>query len=225
MKKKKSKTGGRKKKLMKSINEVIKPKGKRGRPRKIKESFRKKRSHVYATYWLNGLLLSRKPDDERVIDFRARNHIPPFQRSDSVADQPKCCLCQEPEFRSSLNYVSCVTCKDWYHGDAFGLRDEHISVIIGFKCHKCRERAPPICPYLTESKLGSEQDNAANPQKDILVTGLSQQTENGAESGVMCDRGKGILGKESLVNGDLVMANGFVDAMEVVEEDGIGNGM
>lgn len=213
MKKKKSKTGGRKKKLMKSINEVIKPKGKRGRPRKIKESFRKKRSLVYATYWLNGLLLSRKPDDERVIDFRARNHIPPFEQSDSVADQPKCCLCQELEFRSSLNYVSCVTCKDWYHGDAFGLRDEHISVIIGFKCHKCRERAPPICPHLnpvTESKL---------------VTGLSQQTENGAESGVMCDQGKGILGKESLVNGDLVMSNGFVDAMEVVEEDGIGNGM
>lgn len=41
----------------------------------------------------------------------------------------------------------------------------------------------------------------------------------------MCDQGKGILGKESLVNGDLVMSNGFVDAMEVVEEDGIGNGM
>lgn len=242
---KKPKSSGKKKKKLRSITEVGKPKGKRGRPRKImKESFRKKRSQVYATYWLNGLFLSRKPDDERVVDFRARNHIPPFERLDSVNDQPKCCLCQESEFRSKLNYVSCLTCGDWYHGDAFGLKEEHMGIIIGFKCHKCRERAPPVCPHLhpvTESKLTEpnpeivptpKQDHVADtqngpestdipqpPSEDILVTGLKQQKESGPEAGIMFDHDKGILVKESLV-----MANGlntdFVDSLEVVQEEG-----
>ncbi|KAI3664245.1 hypothetical protein L6452_44728 [Arctium lappa] len=161
--KKKQVKSADKKKQLNSADDVKKPKGKRGRPRKIrKESFQKKRSQVQATYWLRGLLLSRKPDDERLRDFRTKNHLVAFDQLASITNhQPKCCLCHEPEFRSSLNYISCETCGDWYHGDAFGLQDEHIGVIIGFKCHKCRERAPPVCPHLhpliDESKLKSNE--------------------------------------------------------------------
>lgn len=112
-KKKHLKSGGKKKnQLISAVVVVEKAKRKRGRPRKIKtESYKKKRSQVHATYWLNGLLLSRRPDDDRVTDFRTKNHLVPFERLDSITDQPKCCLCHEPEFRSSLNYISCETCR------------------------------------------------------------------------------------------------------------------
>lgn len=36
---------------------------------------------------------------------------------------------------------------EWFHGEAFGLHSENIDKIIGFKCHACRERAPPVCPH------------------------------------------------------------------------------
>lgn len=110
-KKKQSKYGSGKKKQLPSMIEMEKPKGKRGRPRKIiNQSFQKKRSPmVNSTYWLNGLLLSRKRDDEQVTDFRSKNHIQPL---DSIPDEPpKCSLCHEQEFKSSLNYISCDICK------------------------------------------------------------------------------------------------------------------
>ncbi|KAK1439444.1 hypothetical protein QVD17_05262 [Tagetes erecta] len=162
-KKKKSKSGSGIKKQLTSMIEMEKPKGKRGRPRKInKQTFQKKRSPlVNPTYWLNGLLLSRKPDDERVTDFRSKNHIQPL---DSIPDEPpKCSLCHEQEFKSSLNYISCDICRVWFHGDAFGLKDEYIGIVIGFKCHKCRERLPPVCPQLNsiidEPKSGKQEND------------------------------------------------------------------
>ncbi|KAJ9537124.1 hypothetical protein OSB04_029857 [Centaurea solstitialis] len=170
-KKKQAKKSADKKQQLNSATDVIKPKGKRGRPRKIrKESFRKKRSQVQSTYWLRGLLLSRKPDDERVNGFRTRNHLVPFDQLTSVTDhQPKCCLCQEPEFRSSLNYINCETCGEWYHGDAFGLQDEHIGVIIGFKCHKCRERAPPVCPHLTDPVIDESKPKNDEVSSEVVL--------------------------------------------------------
>ncbi|KAI3814186.1 hypothetical protein L1987_18934 [Smallanthus sonchifolius] len=172
-KKKQSKSGGGKKKQLKFVDEIEKPKGKRGRPRKVnKLSFQKKRSPaVNSTYWLNGLLLSRKPDDERVTDFRSKNHI---QRLDSIPDEPpKCSLCHDPEFKSSLNYINCDTCRDWFHGDGFGLKDEHIGVVIGFKCHKCRERLPPVCPLLNstsnEPNTGTQNATADVSSATVLL--------------------------------------------------------
>lgn len=35
----------------------------------------------------------------------------------------------------------------WFHGDAFGLNAENVSNLIGFKCHNCRKRTPPVCPH------------------------------------------------------------------------------
>ncbi|CAK9171440.1 unnamed protein product, partial [Ilex paraguariensis] len=126
-----------------------KPKSKKGMSRKpTKGLWQKKRTEAYHTYWLNGLLLSRKPYDERVMHFRVKKLIIPSEQLDSIHDQPKCSVCCEPEFTSTLNYISCDICGDWFHGDAFGLGAENISNLIGFKCHKCRNRNSPICPHL-----------------------------------------------------------------------------
>ncbi|KAJ6964485.1 DDT domain-containing protein PTM-like isoform X2 [Populus alba x Populus x berolinensis] len=91
---------------------------KRGRPAKSKKgankkpkkgtSLHRKRTDTYYSYWLNGLLLSRKPDDERVAHFREKRYI---AQSDSVIDdQPKCHLCCEAGSTSILNYISCEMC-------------------------------------------------------------------------------------------------------------------
>jgi hypothetical protein len=91
---------------------------KRGRPAKSKKgankkpkkgtSLHRKRTDTYYSYWLNGLLLSRKPDDERVAHFREKRYI---AQSDSVIDdQPKCHLCCEAGSTSISNYISCEMC-------------------------------------------------------------------------------------------------------------------
>ncbi|XP_024985187.1 DDT domain-containing protein PTM isoform X1 [Cynara cardunculus var. scolymus] len=187
--KKKQVKSADKKKQLNSADDVKKPKGKRGRPRKIrKESFQKKRSQMQTTYWLRGLLLSRKPDDERVTNFRTRNHLVAFDQLASITNQPKCSLCHEPEFRSSLNYISCETCGDWYHGDAFGLQDEHIGFIIGFKCHKCRERAPPVCPHLHPIIDESQKDllsDDASPKQPHAETKSNSKEDHGPESAII----------------------------------------
>lgn len=37
---------------------------------------------------------------------------------------------------------------DWFHGDAFGLTIEKTGVLVGFRCHNCLSKAPPVCPHL-----------------------------------------------------------------------------
>lgn len=60
-------------------------------------------------------------------------------------------------FSSFLSSISCTLPyfhvlllhpADCFHGDAFGLTDERIAKLIGFKCHKCRQRTPPFCAHL-----------------------------------------------------------------------------
>lgn len=41
---------------------------------------------------------------------------------------------------------------EWFHGDAFGLNPENIDKLIGFRCHVCRKRDPPICPHVLTVK-------------------------------------------------------------------------
>lgn len=54
----------------------------------------------------------------------------------------------------------------WFHGDALDLRADKIQNIIGFKCHNCLNKRPPVCPhpYPTGSSKGdfvSENDAEA----------------------------------------------------------------
>ncbi|XP_022847458.1 DDT domain-containing protein PTM isoform X1 [Olea europaea var. sylvestris] len=121
------------------------------KPDKLKKpknsSLQKKRTLVNYSYWLNGLRLSRRLNDERVMHFRS-NLLVLNGESTSIACMPKCSLCGELEFKSELNYVSCEICGDWFHGDAFNLKAEKVEKLIGFKCHKCLYKNPPVCPHV-----------------------------------------------------------------------------
>lgn len=73
-------------------------------------SLRKKRTRAYYSYWLNGLLLSRKPGDERVMQFRVKKFYAASERLTDILDLPKCYLCCEAEYKSSSNYIACEIC-------------------------------------------------------------------------------------------------------------------
>ncbi|XP_010419831.1 PREDICTED: DDT domain-containing protein PTM-like [Camelina sativa] len=124
----------------------------RGRPKKVKQeiSIRKERTKRCLSYWLNGLLLSRKAGDERVNKFRRDRYHIPSENSDSNHYQPKCHLCGsiESESESGLTFIACETCGEWYHGDAYGLNEMNSSMVIGFRCHLCRKQSSPICPQM-----------------------------------------------------------------------------
>ncbi|CAL9230074.1 unnamed protein product [Arabidopsis halleri] len=122
----------------------------RGRPKKVKQeiSIRKERTDRCLSYWLNGLLLSRKADDERVLKFRKDRYYIPLENSDSDHDQPKCHLCGPIESESGSTFIACEICGEWYHGDAYGLNEKNSSMVIGFRCHLCREQTSPTCPHM-----------------------------------------------------------------------------
>ncbi|KAJ7964054.1 DDT domain-containing protein PTM-like [Quillaja saponaria] len=111
-------------------------------------SQRKKRTQVYHSYWLNGLLFSRKKNDERIMLFTEKKQLAFAEHLSVTLDQPRCHLCREAGHTSSLTYVPCQICGEWFHGDAFGLNIENINQLIGFSCHVCRKKAAPICPHM-----------------------------------------------------------------------------
>lgn len=98
------KHGGRKK------GKQIKPKKGTDKKRKRGTSCQKKRTQVYYSYWLNGLFLSRKPNDERVMLFREKKILAPSEQSSIIQDQPKCQLCNEVGHTSTLSYIACEIC-------------------------------------------------------------------------------------------------------------------
>lgn len=72
--------------------------------------WQKKRTAVCYPYWLNGLRLSRKPNDERIMQFQKEKLILAFEPMCAVLDRPQCNLCCETKFTSTLNYVCCEIC-------------------------------------------------------------------------------------------------------------------
>lgn len=64
---------------------------------------------------------------------------------------------------------------DWFHGDAFGLEAKDVGNLIGFKCHKCRNRAPPICPQMHSArndggKLGRSSAAVIEHNKEVSIS-------------------------------------------------------
>lgn len=113
-----------------------------------------RRTQVYHAYWLNGLRLTRNSNDARSEQFRESKLLLPSEHSSANVMAPKCYLCREASYRSTAIYVNCEYCQEWFHGETFGITLENNSMILGFTCHTCRRRSPPVCPYLEE-----EQDN------------------------------------------------------------------
>ncbi|GAV75423.1 PHD domain-containing protein/DDT domain-containing protein [Cephalotus follicularis] len=135
-------------------------------PRKPKKGthWQKKRTITYHSYWLNGLLLSRKPDDKRVLQFRRKRFFAASECLTVSLDLPRCLLCCELEYKSTLNYIACEICEEWFHGDAYGLVVENISKLIGFRCHACRNKTPPVCPLM----LATRTDGYELPKEQMV---------------------------------------------------------
>ncbi|XP_038709113.1 DDT domain-containing protein PTM-like isoform X1 [Tripterygium wilfordii] len=111
-------------------------------------SRRKKRTQAYYSYWVNGLCFSRKPDDERLMVFRSKILLAPSEHITVNLDQHKCHLCGGGGYTSTSNYIACELCGEWFHGEAFGLNMENVSLLIGFRCHVCLKRTSPVCPHM-----------------------------------------------------------------------------
>lgn len=102
---------GRKKGKQVIAKKVTQEKPKKGTSCKKEEkgtSFRRKRTAVSYSYWLNGLRLSRKPNDERVPLFRDKSFLAASEQSSAI---PKCQLCDEADHQSTLSYIICETCQ------------------------------------------------------------------------------------------------------------------
>lgn len=85
------------------------PKSEKSKSKKPKEnSWKKQRTPVMSSYWLKGLRLSRKPDDER--HFRNRMLLVLSGEVNCILNKPKCSLCHEVEHNSELNYLGCEIC-------------------------------------------------------------------------------------------------------------------
>lgn len=127
------------------------------------------------SFWLNGLLFSKKPNDERVVHFKRRKLLVPSEFSAGTDDPPKCSLCSGRGFVSASMYIACEICGDWFHGDAFGLNKRNLGCVIGFKCHVCRERSPPVCPFYDISG-GRNELRIQNVQGSLQEVWVEKET-------------------------------------------------
>ncbi|KAF9595172.1 hypothetical protein IFM89_037601 [Coptis chinensis] len=112
-----------------------------------------RRTHVYYSYWRNGLRFTRSPNDGCAVQFRETKLLLPSEHPRSNIILPKCCLCSEASYRSTLIYVNCESYQEWFHGKDFGVTTENSNTILGFSCHNCCKRNPPICPYLLDAQV------------------------------------------------------------------------
>ncbi|KAL2485484.1 DNA binding zinc ion binding DNA binding [Abeliophyllum distichum] len=172
-------------------------KGKQAKSKKDKlkkpknSSWQKKRTPVNDSYWLNGLRLSRRLNDERVVHFRSKLLVVLSGEATSITCTPKCSLCGELEFKSELNYVSCEICGDWFHGDAFDLKADKVEKLIGFKCHTCLNKNPPVCPHVCASGSGKAalipEINSGPECTGKVSTGLSLLDKNCSDQKFLSD--------------------------------------
>ncbi|KAA3458919.1 DDT domain-containing protein PTM-like isoform X1 [Gossypium australe] len=131
-----------------------KKKSKKKASKKIKEiTWQRKRTRAYHSFWLNGLRLSSKPNDERVMQFQRKMVFDPSEHKIVSPDPPRCFLCCESGYASNSNYIACEICGEWFHGDAYGLNSGNKSKIIGFRCHVCRKTIPPVCPNMVATRV------------------------------------------------------------------------
>lgn len=64
---------------------------------------------------------------------------------------------------------------EWFHGDAFGLDEGNIPKIIGFRCHLCRKRTPPVCPHVPA--MGSPETQKVEVEHDVGIEFSKEATE------------------------------------------------
>ncbi|XP_039136807.1 DDT domain-containing protein PTM-like isoform X2 [Dioscorea cayenensis subsp. rotundata] len=136
---------------------------------------KRKRTTMHFSYWLNGLLFTGKPDDERVRKFREGKVLLPSQSMEVPDMQPLCCLCNE-KYNSGAIYICCENCEDWFHGDTFSLTLENINNLIGFKCPKCRMRSIPACSFGEARLVAESKPMKGNSKEEVLVVKVQGQS-------------------------------------------------
>lgn len=101
---------GRKRGRPSKSNKVTsqKPKETTGQHKFAVATARKKRTKLCKSFWLNGLWLSGKSSDERVMLFKEKKHIISSNDFPGSLDCPKCCLCCGDGHTS--NYIACEIC-------------------------------------------------------------------------------------------------------------------
>ncbi|CAN6212619.1 unnamed protein product [Urochloa humidicola] len=112
---------------------------------------KRKRTALQYSYWLNGLRWTQSAHDERAVNFRKERVVFPSEDAEMSDVSPVCCLCEKSYSEGDI-YIACEECEDWFHGDVYSVTIENVINLIGFKCHRCRLRSLPVCPYAqTES--------------------------------------------------------------------------
>ncbi|CAN6444145.1 unnamed protein product [Victoria cruziana] len=186
--KKKSKNmPAQKKKVKKNVLKKASKSSRNNRAKKVSPkgtalSYRRPRTRMDYVFWLNGLLWTKKLNDERVQKFSDTNIFLP-QVPDNDSQAPACFLCHRI-YDSRLVYVSCEICREWFHGDALGVTPENVGYLLGFKCYKCCKRSSPECPY---SKEATQEDTSVQStctdvkagefcsDDDMLLTAFSKK--------------------------------------------------
>jgi hypothetical protein len=58
-----------------------------------------------------------------------------------------------------VNLIAFVLPADWFHGDIYSITIENVNKLMGFKCHACRLRAVPVCPYAQADMVLKDQSD------------------------------------------------------------------
>ncbi|KAJ1292275.1 hypothetical protein BS78_02G379700 [Paspalum vaginatum] len=129
---------------------------------------KRKRTALQYSYWLNGLRWTQNPHDERARNFRKERVVFPHEDTESSEVSPVCSLCEKCYSEEDI-YIGCEKCEDWFHGDVYSVTIENVNNLIGFKCHRCRLRSLPVCPYAqtgTNPKGQSDEDHGIKVVED-----------------------------------------------------------
>ncbi|KAM0887149.1 hypothetical protein ACQ4PT_029240 [Festuca glaucescens] len=124
---------------------------------------KRKRTALHYSYWLDGLRLTHNTDDEQATSFRKARVVFPSEDVKISETSPVCRLCNKC-YSGDAIYIACENCEDWFHGDIYSITIENVNKLVGFKCHACRLRAIPVCPYaqadmIVEDQSDREDDN------------------------------------------------------------------
>ncbi|KAH6755779.1 hypothetical protein C2S53_009907 [Perilla frutescens var. hirtella] len=142
---------------------------------------KKRASKDSSSFWLNGVHLSRRSDDERLFEFRSRMLLVLSGEHAPIDDDepPKCSLCGELEHSPNLSYIACEICGVWCHGDALDIGSGKMENIIGFKCHNCLNKRPHVCPHQQDDD-GSLEDETISEYSGGDDWGEDAESEDGS---------------------------------------------
>ncbi|GFP98031.1 protein chromatin remodeling 4 [Phtheirospermum japonicum] len=138
------------------------------------------KKHNKKMHW--GLIWSKNNCESTGADFRSKN-ILPRGNPHAGSTKPICRLCAQP-YNADLMYILCEVCKHWFHADAVQLDESKISLLMGFKCSKCRRSKSPICPYTDPKK------KKALEERDRKLAAKYEVSEMGSEPGIFPELGQ-----------------------------------